>query len=1021
MYRPYSPSRPEKRRRVNGSKAVPSGTLQLRQDWGADVLRDDEEHEQGEQSLPWNSLPEGTHISQYTHHRQNLPWAQTNSQSGHPMGTAATQNIAPIHGQADIPPVTNHLLFAGQEEAQRREFQSTMSSQLRSRISYQDDDRAQYTRGSVQPLGPGRKHPTTALTSSNLHIGASPYGESPLPLPSLPNAQAAAAAGNESHLLDTLFFGYEHGSNSMADSLPNLRNLLPPTPAAKSAVLIRPHARQSAASASGTKNTGEAPQGNSWRGRVSQGASVPSGLKASAPRQNLRNRGATASAPNLLPSSAVGAQTLRLGQITPVRDALSSLEERSAAIIALRKLIESGCSQPNAPNISTGRQQVLGFSGFNPAFSRPDPVILTALAKADLDNLAWAFGLQRNGRKADIARRIIQYLTAPITWATPVKRRTPSSIQSNTVPGRFNVVSSQLRHVNNANALNEGVSKSTRNAQLDNSTAARSTTTATSRHGTQRNQALYDFLKSQISAGQSSVSNPESNHGSIVHDDATRESRELASVRPNGASVSRGLSTYDAALDKFDFMEPENPFHIPIGRPLGNVKYVLFTADQLSRGYEPVLLFHVASPPPVLDPGEDLQVHLRCLRVEAELSPNHWKQYWPFPASARVNGNAVTLGQAQRYTNGKLAGTDTATNISPFVRKFRPCSSETNKVVLRRNASTTSPSTGSYVLFVQRVRVKSCEVVKRQVLAQSESYWKEHFERHCSKLTPKGESKAGDLEVCDKSSIFELAKHGVVRFMNSDELSSSSMKVSLRCPLMLTRISTPVKGRRCSHVQCFDLDFFLLYARRSAKFLCPVCNNANAKPDDLVVSPYIQKALELFTCDEVEISADGSLSSVAHERTGVRSEGDDSDDDDDAPNQSSTPEFKTREDGPVQLYTQGSGVGSRLGRPASAPVVDLTLSDGEDAGDGDGDRHSSFNAGEVPGSRVELSTSGKNASDACSGTFSEAPGAAVVGHDLSSVISFHGPPGSIRALCDELVGPDTNLAWSCDVIALDSD
>jgi hypothetical protein len=972
----------------------------MRQHWGADGLRDEREHEHREHSSAWNSTPEGTHIGQYAHHRPSMPWAQSNGQNIQPIGTAETPTIA-IRAPADMP-VTNHLLFSGQEEA-RRDFQN--NSQLRFRLGYQDD-RQQYSQGTTPLLGQGPG--PAAMASGNVHVGAT-YGES-LTLPPPPNVQAT---GNESHLLDSVFFGYEHGSSSMVDSLPDLRNV--PPPAAESAMFIRPHGRQST-STSGTTNTGEVSQGNSWRRLEPQVASVPSGLKTTAPRQNLRKR-ASASASNLLSGSASGlAQTLRLGQITPVRDALSSLEEQSAAIIALRKLIDSGSVEPNSANISTGRQQVLGFSGFNPSFSRPDPVILTALAKVDLDNLAWAFGLQRNGRKAEIARRIIQYLTAPITWATPVKRRAPSNLPSNAVLTRCNGISAQLRRMNNANGLNEGGSSSTSNLQLANSTAARSTTAATSHTGTQPNLALYNFLKSQISAGQTSGVPSEGYHGNIALDDSMRESREPIPVRRGGASVSRGSSTLNTALDQFDFMEPENPFHIPIERPLGNVKYVLFAADQLSRGYEPVLLFHIQSPTPTLDPGEDLQVHLRCLRVEAQKSPNHWKQFWPFPASAKVNGNTVTLGQAQRYTNGKLAGTDTATNITPFVRKYKPDSSETNKVVLRRNASTTSPSTGSYVLFVQRVRVKSCDVIKRQVLAQSECYWKEHFERHCSKLTPKVESKEGDQGVCDKSSIFELAKHGVVRFMNSDEITSSSMKVSLRCPLMLTRISTPVKGRRCSHVQCFDLDYFLLYARRSAKFLCPVCNNANAKPADLVVSPYIQKALELFTCDEVEISADGSLSSVAHERTGVRSEDDDSDDDG-APNQSSTPDLKTREDGSAQP----SGAGSRIVRPTSAAVVDLTLSDGEEAEDAGSGRYSSVSTGEDPRGGVELTTSGTCARDVCSGSLSDIPGTGVVDHDMFSAINFHGPPGSIRALCDELVGPDTNLARSCDVIALDSD
>jgi len=57
----------------------------------------------------------------------------------------------------------------------------------------------------------------------------------------------------------------------------------------------------------------------------------------------------------------------------------------------------------------------------------------------------------------------------------------------------------------------------------------------------------------------------------------------------------------------------------------------------------------------------EIQVHLRCLRVESTKPINEWKQSWPFPATAKINEHNVELDQAQRFTNGKLAGVDKAT------------------------------------------------------------------------------------------------------------------------------------------------------------------------------------------------------------------------------------------------------------------------------------------------------------------------------------------------------------------------
>jgi hypothetical protein len=253
--------------------------------------------------------------------------------------------------------------------------------------------------------------------------------------------------------------------------------------------------------------------------------------------------------------------------------------------------------------------------------------------------------------------------------------------------------------------------------------------------------------------------------------------------------------------------------------------------------------------------------------------------------------------------------------------------------------------------------------------------------------------------------------------MNSDGVTSSSMKVSLRCPLMLTRINIPVKGRRCSHVQCFDLDYYLMYARRSSKFLCPVCNKPNARPSDLVVSPYIQKALNLFDCDEVEISADGSLSSVAHQRSGVRSDGDDSEDD--VPS-GSIPTRSGQGDGMAQLSEQARAGGSAATR-SELGVVDLTCSDGEDDGDGVAGQNIG-GIGNGTSERTEDSTPNyTRVADICTELPPESLTAHLRDQENQSIGNGYGPPGSIRALCDELVGPDTNPAWSCDIIALDSE
>jgi hypothetical protein len=328
-------------------------------------------------------------------------------------------------------------------------------------------------------------------------------------------------------------------------------------------------------------------------------------------------------------------------------------------------------------------------------------------------------------------------------------------------------------------------------------------------------------------------------------------------------------------------------------------------------------------------------------------------------------------------------------------------------------------------MFVQEIGVHSAEVMKIQIVAQSKAYWHEHYEKYRAKQARKIlEAAARSVEGTEDQQLgdsdlsnFELARRGVVQFMNADGLCSSSMKVSLCCPLSLNRMRVPVKGRKCLHVQCFDLEDFLMYTRRSPKFLCPVCNKPNALPSDLVVSPYIERALELFSCDEVEVGSDGS-EDVARSNPGE----------------------------------QGSGCGER-GHPPPANVVDLTLSDDED---GPAERRVSSLRTTAQTHIVPFAASAANpiprgvaerliAAVNCTARYETAAAVAftrdnsVRSNDTGPALDYLGAPGVRNIdtgpaidhlgmpgipennIFDDLVPPGTNAAWGCDVIALDSD
>lgn len=59
---------------------------------------------------------------------------------------------------------------------------------------------------------------------------------------------------------------------------------------------------------------------------------------------------------------------------------------------------------------------------------------------------------------------------------------------------------------------------------------------------------------------------------------------------------------------------------------------------------------------------------------------------------------------------------------------------------------------------------------------------------------------------------------------NNDTITK--VKISLKCPLTQRRIRTPIRGPKCVHLQCFDLESFLYVNREKTQWTCPLCSLA---------------------------------------------------------------------------------------------------------------------------------------------------------------------------------------------------
>jgi hypothetical protein len=88
-------------------------------------------------------------------------------------------------------------------------------------------------------------------------------------------------------------------------------------------------------------------------------------------------------------------------------------------------------------------------------------------------------------------------------------------------------------------------------------------------------------------------------------------------------------------------------------------------------------------------------------------------------------------------------------------------------------------------------------------------------------------------------------------------------RLPLVCPLTLLRpASAPTRGPNCTHMQCFDLEFFLITQFRTKAFnnrwRCPLCG-LDSRPSDLHIDAFVQSILEATdeAIGEVVVTAEG--------------------------------------------------------------------------------------------------------------------------------------------------------------------
>ncbi|KAG1663722.1 E3 SUMO-protein ligase PIAS1 [Nymphon striatum] len=105
-----------------------------------------------------------------------------------------------------------------------------------------------------------------------------------------------------------------------------------------------------------------------------------------------------------------------------------------------------------------------------------------------------------------------------------------------------------------------------------------------------------------------------------------------------------------------------------------------------------------------------------------------------------------------------------------------------------------------------------------------------------------------------------LIKEKLSHDMDS-EIATTSLKVSLMCPLGKSRMQLPCRASTCTHIQCFDAMLFLQMNEKKATWVCPVCDQTALFDKLMIDGLFLEIVREApSTCNEVKFAEDGSWS-----------------------------------------------------------------------------------------------------------------------------------------------------------------
>jgi len=119
------------------------------------------------------------------------------------------------------------------------------------------------------------------------------------------------------------------------------------------------------------------------------------------------------------------------------------------------------------------------------------------------------------------------------------------------------------------------------------------------------------------------------------------------------------------------------------------------------------------------------------------------------------------------------------------------------------------------------------------------------------------------VEDC-KQRVTELLFSSMLEGCVEDFQAAVSDRSRLICPISIERIRTPARGKKCRHLQCFDLEAYLVSNQKMAainkRWLCPICDLVVKPPGDLFIDTYVVQILAETGERDEEVAFDSTAS-----------------------------------------------------------------------------------------------------------------------------------------------------------------